>query len=401
MNIDVLKLLTESKNKLPIGEGRRFSREDRENSISKEKLQKESNFREILAEVRENNIRSTNITDDSVKIRERNNVKDTKEESDIAEKYYNKSEINPEYIPQDLIASSETEEILEIDPALSEKAGKILEEALKKICDALNLTTLPIDEINFVRITESIEEQFAEILFLVGKIIEDIENGAILPEDKKIFGNTDALLDTLLTNKFKIELAFNMLGVSENIQKKVDNRNGVNGFDGIIKATEPSQIKMPTLHSEKIFNSFSGIEREKTIEAIIEKIKQLISEDSGEFTLTISEKVQKGEELAAFDSKTYRCILKIDKPVDSSVKSEKNLEEVIAIPTDNKNQLSSEGNGSKFEEALLNREDLVFTNGKVEITTQQSLDRGYNSLSSNILKEEEIVEQINAKFRGM
>lgn len=391
MSIDVLKLLTE--NRKIVGENS-ITTLSRENDINKEKLQKRDCFNKILNQVREDNIRSTYITDDNIEIREKNKIIKRKE-SEISEEYYYSSEVNQEYIAA---ASSERKNIIEIDPADSEKAGKMIEESLREICDVLGLKTLPISEINFVKITDTVEEQFSEILFLVGKIIEDIENGELLQENNK---DIDNLLNILVTNKFKMELAFNTLGVSEDIQRKVDNRDEGGGFNGIIKALEPLQLKMLSLHSEKIFKSFLGMENEEVIKTIVEKIKKLISENNGEIIVTTSEKEQKIEELSAFDSKTYRCILKIDKPLGASTKSEESIEKGIAISIDNKSQNDLDGSKSKFEEAFLNRNGFIFTNSKDSFGVGHILNSGYSSLSSNILKEEEIAEQITARFRSM
>ncbi len=225
----------------------------------------------------------------------------------------------------DVVNPADDSEVLMIDDDLAASAEQIVREALKDISEVLGLSIFKgLSELSLREVSGDTKEQFSEIVFILKKMIQGFELGratgvAIETPNTMVDGaNIDAVTDILRTSTFKIEVACNVLGIAESVQKQVAIKMELNGAAGIIQATDPLTITMASQHTERLFGGlFTETPKSAELAALIGQVKKLLAENGGEpplVTVDNKEGVTPAKlDVQQFDAQVYRALLKIDK----------------------------------------------------------------------------------------
>jgi flagellar hook-length control protein FliK len=216
------------------------------------------------------------------------------------------------------------DEVVIVSDDVAADAEKIIREALAEISEALGISIFGnLEDLSLKEVGTDTKEQFAEIVFILKKMMQAFELGresgtsVELPAQTVEGADIDALADVLRINTFKIEVATNVLGIAESVQKQVSIKMEMFQATGIIQATDPSTLSMASQHTERLFKGlFTAGEATPELKALVAQVKKMLAENGGEQPVAVGDKTgssvpAKGE-LQQFDAKVYRALLKID-----------------------------------------------------------------------------------------
>ena len=263
--------------------------------------------------------------------------------------------------------------LISVDKETAASAEEIIREAIADISEALGITIFPgLENLSLKEIDGDTQEQFAEIVFILKKMVQGFELGRATgmtietPNATIDRSSIDAVTNILRTSNFKIEIACSILGIADSVQKQVAVKLALNGYGGLLQATDPSTLTMATQHSERIFgNLFMDSPQSNELASLFEKVKKLIEANGGDrpvVTLnntgsTDSEKI----DAVQLDARVYRVLLKIDKldKVDSQNgeaaldEGKTNLLKTVHSSVQLAKNLSAEAGGEHQENTVL------------------------------------------------
>ncbi|MBN1309416.1 MAG: flagellar hook-length control protein FliK [Chitinispirillaceae bacterium] len=209
------------------------------------------------------------------------------------------------------------------DTGAAEGAQQIIREALAEISEALGLSIFQgLEQLSLTQINGDSTAQFAEIIVVLRKMVLGFEIGraagmAIETPKATVDGDAiDALTDVLRTNAFKIEMACNVLGMTESVQRQIAIKLEWYGSSGIPQATDPATLTMASQHVDRLFGGlFTDTPPTAELALLIEKVKKLLAENGGEKPAIINCRNDSASvplDLNKFETRVYRELLKID-----------------------------------------------------------------------------------------
>jgi flagellar hook-length control protein FliK len=215
--------------------------------------------------------------------------------------------------------------VVPVDAETAEQAEAIIRDALTEISDALGIKVFQgLENLSLSEITGDTKEQFAEIVFILKKLVQGIELGKATgmpvetPKATLGGGDLDKLADVLRSGAFKIEMACNVLGIAGDVQEKVAERLELTVASGIIQAVDPKTISMSSQHVERLFAGVGADDRPADgLASLIDKVKKLISgkEEVRPVVLEVQGEspAEQKTDVRIMETRVYRALLKIDK----------------------------------------------------------------------------------------
>ncbi|HEX3018870.1 MAG TPA: flagellar hook-length control protein FliK [Chitinispirillaceae bacterium] len=203
------------------------------------------------------------------------------------------------------------------DTEYCQQATAVIINAVKKIADTLQINiTAELDKISLDNVSKENIGQLAEIVSVLKNITEvldtTVKQGLPLDTGRTVLDVQSAsqTADILRTELFKIELGLNILGISEKVQLEAARQLGTNVVTGIAQASDPADLSMPLEQISRIFgdlieDSSQGKETGTPSIAVVENGSEPVKEIS----------------IGAFDSRTYRTLLKLEKKEKTDVQN--------------------------------------------------------------------------------
>ncbi len=202
------------------------------------------------------------------------------------------------------------------------QAWMTIRESLTTVSKTFGLDLIGrIEDLDVATPSEGVVEQFAEILTVLKKLAEMLEqagsqNMALSLSDKQIEpGQALALGKGLRTEAFRLEFAFSMLDVGAAVSEAVARKEQQPFYSGIPTATNPSSLSSTPQIGAIISDAFA--DGEDRIEAIIARLSALAETREVKKTALPAQAAPngdagKGSGVQEFDSLIMRRILKID-----------------------------------------------------------------------------------------
>jgi flagellar hook-length control protein FliK len=225
-----------------------------------------------------------------------------------------------------------------VSEEIANSAEQIVKEALGEIAESLGISLFNDTEaFSLSEISTTTKTQFAEIIFVLKKLLQGFEfsskNGLSVetPQTTLEGTNIDALTDTLRSSAFKIEVACNVLGIAEPVQKEVALKLELTNMSGIVQASDPSSLVMATQHTERLFSRILvDPASSPAFMSLIDKIKTLLTDNNGDpiqlATGKTGSSASANNEVQQFSSSIYRALLKIDKLSQVGLQNESAME---------------------------------------------------------------------------
>lgn len=294
----------------------------------------------------------------------------------------------------------------------SEQASEVIIQALLEISNTLQLNIAPgLDKVSFDSINDETVEQFSEIVHALRSILEALEMSSSqnqpIDTGKMVIDGSEAgeMVRTIKLELFKVELGFNMLGVSEQVQNKLAEFSEKPFTSGIAQAIDPSQLSVPSDQMKKIFSeALNSSEGDSKISQLVQKMNELVQESNvgkvNVMSANTAAVVQKTD-IGTFDAQTFRAMLKLE------MKEKISAENAEAASKSEKVALS---------ETVLNgvlAKDISEQNAKIDnqvlsITdigakTNQTLTNALSEMKNPVLPksiEQSVVNQITEKLNS-
>ncbi len=219
---------------------------------------------------------------------------------------------------------SENSQVLKTGTDQTEQATRVIISAVKKIAETLQINIVAdLDSISLDTVSQENVKQFAEIVSVVKSITEvldlTVSQGLPLDTGRAVLDvkSASGAADILRTELFKIELAFNMLGIGDLVQAESAQQMEIPVMTGITQARDPGDISMPIEQITRIFGDLIEDSTEARQKIASMEVLRAVNEPLKEMSV------------GSFDASTYRTILKLEKKEKvemENVQSAQNLE---------------------------------------------------------------------------
>jgi flagellar hook-length control protein FliK len=218
------------------------------------------------------------------------------------------------------------------DSVLS-NASQVVTEALSTIAKLLNLNSSQENvTIQMNNLSDLSKEQLAEVLYSLKGISSQLEeavknNQSIVINGATLDASQAASIDKLLrVETFHIEMALETAGVSADIANILAQKNNVSSANnGIVSATDPSQISMPASQIKQVMENIDSDTTDETVDTLFQKLAASLRDantSSGttaadgnklqDVKVVSTQEAMQNSDTGGFDSKVMRTILKID-----------------------------------------------------------------------------------------
>jgi flagellar hook-length control protein FliK len=212
-------------------------------------------------------------------------------------------------------------------------ASQVVTEALSTIAQLLNLSSSQGNvTIQTNNLSDSSKEQLAEILYSLKGISSQLEeavnnNQSVVINGATLDASQAASIDKLLrVETFHIEMALETAGVSADIADILAQKNNVSSANnGIVSATDPSQISMPASQIKQVMENIDSDTTDETVDTLFQKLAASLRDantSSGntavggnklqDVQVVSTQETAQNSDTGGFDSKVMRTILKID-----------------------------------------------------------------------------------------
>lgn len=282
-------------------------------------------FSSVMADVTASNRVAQHVTDATVSRR-------------IAEKPFEQRRSIETLLNDVAMQQQQQGEMQLLDAQTAQTAEAVVKDALTAISDTLGLAVFPeLEKLKLDEIGSETKAQFAEILYTLKKIVQGFdassaEGTAVATPKEDLLGSAiGQTADVLRTGVFSIELACNIMGIGEEVQQLVAEKMASGGSLGILQASNPDDLSMSVVQSERLFGDLV-VDKHGTVEiaTLSRKVQELIAEQCGDKPEGVQVKgaVADGTakaylEAKQLDASVYKELLKIN---PSEKVAEQNLE---------------------------------------------------------------------------
>jgi flagellar hook-length control protein FliK len=233
-------------------------------------------------------------------------------------------------------AVSDLQKILGTAPDdLRQQAGAIIAGAIQKISQALSIKMQGgLENLNMANPSQAVIEQFAEMISAL-KGIASLLDQAVATNQPIEYKNlafdipkAEAVGQVVHTELFKIELALKMAGISGEVVEAVAQKENTTLLPGILQASDPSKMSMPTIHVRQVLGDLL-VTKEQKVQALLTQLSQSLQQKGTGDSSVLLEGITstaKGTDAAKMpvigplDSPVLRKLLNID-AVNASVQS--------------------------------------------------------------------------------
>lgn len=306
-------------------------------------------FRKVMEEVAADNETAQRITGETVEKRTVTGSDRNSEVSSSREKEENSRNTDSPPIDSSMVSTDEPvvkdtdlqpdddngeEKPVElIDAQTAEQAESIVRDALAEISGALGISIFQdLENLSLREIGSETKSQFAEIVFVLKKLVQGLELGKVTgmsvetPKATLDGDAIDKIADVLRTGGFKIEMACNILGIAGEVQEQVAVKLEQTAGAGIVQAVDPKTLAMAARHTEQLFGGlFTDAKPADDLASLIEKVKKLIGDNGDGQPFAAIETEDGGTKAKTdtqqFETRVYRAVLKIDKVDQSAVEN--------------------------------------------------------------------------------
>lgn len=309
-------------------------------------------------------------------------------------------------LPEYLLSGNE----FMVDEEVALQAETMVKDALAVISETLGISLMQDpSQFSLKQINDDVKAQFAEIVFVLKKLVEGFnvskENNVPVELPKKTVdpSELDGITSTLRMCAFKIEMACQVIGISEEVQKEVAVKLEIVGAGSLLQATDPKSLMMAKQDTEKLFaGMFTDVsEADGEVSTLISKVKKLLSGASGAMSVTSESTVatEKPADLKQLDTMVYRALLKIDKLREIGTQNETAATQgdKVPVPESLDAMLAVSGDPISAEEVDQN------VVGEIKQGAPAILAAGQAKIPAALMKmtEESVMQQVTEKLNSV
>lgn len=307
-----------------------FGRADSENRTGK------ANFQKTYEQVARSNDRAREIGEKKTVSRanqQEKNSESVQEKSDRNEV----TESTQDYVNDTSRTVDTDNKTVETDSADEqsgiEQAVIIVRQVLTTITQTLSLpANSGLEDLEINPDSENTVEQFSEILAAMKNILSVLDQSIAQERPLEVAGKEldvpamKEMATTIRTEQFRFEMAIGIMGISKPTLERLAEKLEQPLTTGILQASNPMQLAMPSTHIEKAFGQLlndMGQNLSDLPEKIVASVKDFIrqSQTSGEIKVNVEESSESksNKVIGNFDSSTLRGMLKIDNEEDQKL----------------------------------------------------------------------------------
>lgn len=215
---------------------------------------------------------------------------------------------------------------------VSQQAARMIQDAVSKISQELNLTAQPsIGNLSLVNPSKDVVDQLAEMLTSLKGIADVLDQSVTLnqpvecPTQTLDVAQAAQAEQTIRTQIFTIQMALSMAGIAGDVAQSMSEKNNGLAQSDIALAANPSLLSMPATQSQQVIGNALA-KNEQNVETLLQKLSATLSESGvaekpvltnatiATVALSTQEPVDTKENavVKTSDSQVLRKLLKID-----------------------------------------------------------------------------------------